>query len=214
MKTQLRTWLLSLILFTALLFAFAAYAAPFENGKTSEGENGTDPSTRLPVFPSSPTPVLPSSLLSDGKLDERYTPALRLGLEPYGLISWTGLNGSAELGAGASLVVGLTKNLAVVGFGEGDNTDGILIERFGGGLRYTAALGPRVSLDAGVAGAYDQTAQTFFLRLPLGASFYALQTKRADLGLRVQYAFDISGDGPNGASTGRLFLGPVLNARF
>lgn len=136
------------------------------------------------------------------------------GLEPYGILSWTGLNGEAELGAGANLTFGLTKNLALVGFGEADNTEQTFVDRFGLGLRYTAQLGTRVSLDAGVAGAYDLERETFFLRLPLGANFYAYKSKTADVGLRVQYAFDISGDGPNGAATGRLFAGPVVNLRF
>lgn len=136
------------------------------------------------------------------------------GLEPYGTVSWTGLNGSPEIGAGANLTFGLTKNLALVSFGESDNTTGGFVDRFGLGLRYTAQLGTRVSLDAGVAGAYDLEAEHFFLRLPLGANLYAYKSANADVGLRVQYAFDISGDGPNGAATGRLFAGPVVNLRF
>lgn len=139
---------------------------------------------------------------------------LTIGLEPYGTISWAGIDGQRELGAGANLTMGITKNLSVVGFGEGDNTDGLLVERIGAGLRYTAALGSKVSLDAGAAGAYDTSTEKTFLRLPLGANLYALKTKNADVGLRVQYAFDIGGDGKNGSATGRLFAGPVFNLRF
>lgn len=139
---------------------------------------------------------------------------LAIGLEPYAIRSWTGINGAAETGAGANLTLGITRNLSVVGFGESDNTDGDLVDRFGAGLRYTAAIGKNVSLDAGAAGAYDLDGERFFLRLPLGANLYALKTKNADLGLRVQYAFDIGGDGKNGSATGRLFAGPVINLRF
>ena len=137
-----------------------------------------------------------------------------LGLEPYGLISWTGLNGAAELGAGANLTLAITKNLTLVSFAEADDTKGTLVERFGGGLRYTAWLGSKVSLDAGVAGAYDLTKDNFFLRLPLGATFYAVKTKQIDLALRVAYAFDLDGDGKHGTATGRGFAGPVFNYRF
>lgn len=136
------------------------------------------------------------------------------GFEPYGSVSWTGINGAAELGAGANLTLGITKNLTLVSFGEADNTTGGFVDRFGAGLRYTAQLGTRVSLDAGAAGAYDMENEHFFLRLPLGANLYAYKSKSADVGLRVQYAFDISGDGPNGSATGRLFAGPVVNFRF
>jgi hypothetical protein len=139
---------------------------------------------------------------------------LDIGLEPYAIHSWTGLNGAAETGAGANLVLGITKNLSVVGFGESDNTDGAFVDRFGAGLRYTANLGTKFSLDAGAAGAYDLDGERFFLRLPLGANLYALKTKNADVGLRVQYAFDIGGDGKNGSATGRLVAGPVINLRF
>lgn len=142
------------------------------------------------------------------------TPKNAIALEPYGTISWTGINGEAELGAGASLVFGITKNLSVVGFGEADNTENTFLDRFGAGLRYTAPLGSRVSLDAGVGGGYDTERQNFFVRLPVGANLYAYKSKNADLGLRVQYAFDIDGNGKHGSATGRLFAGPVLNVKF
>lgn len=136
------------------------------------------------------------------------------GFEPYGIVSWTGINGHPDLGAGANLTLGLTKNLTLVTFGESDNVTGGFVDRFGAGLRYTATLGSRVSLDGGVAGAYDLEGEHFFLRLPLGANLYAYKSANADVGLRVQYAFDISGNGKNGAATGRLFAGPVVNLRF
>ncbi len=193
MKT--RTPLLALILFTLMVaLAFACKA------------QGADILSQIPDRD--------SVSRSDGKVDERSSPALRLGLEPYGTISWTGLEGAAELGAGANLTLGLTKNLALVGFGESDNTTGGFIDRFGGGLRYTAALGPRVSLDGGVAGGWDMDRDTFFLRLPLGISFYAIKTANADLGLRLQYAFDLDGDGKQGTATGRGFFGPIANFKF
>lgn len=137
-----------------------------------------------------------------------------IGLEPYGTISWAGIDGQADLGAGANLRLGITKNLSVVGFGESDDYDGLTVERLGAGLRYTANLGNRVSLDAGVGGAYDIANDRAFLRLPLGANLYAVKGKDIDAGLRVQYAFDITSRGHNGTSTGRLFAGPVLNLRF
>ena len=93
-----------------------------------------------------------------------------LTLEPYGTISWAGINGEAELGAGANLSLAITKNLSVVSFAEADNTDGLFVERLGAGLRYTAWLGTKVSLDGGVAGGYDLVDPHFFLRLPLGAN--------------------------------------------
>jgi hypothetical protein len=159
-------------------------------------------------------PVSCLLLCAFAPLREASADDLAIGLEPYGTISWAGIDGQSELGAGANITLGITKNLSVVGFGEGDNTDGLLVERFGAGLRYTAALGSKVSLDAGVAGAYDTIMEKVFLRLPLGANLYALKTKNADAGLRVQYAFDIGGDGRNGSATGRLFAGPVINLRF
>lgn len=139
-------------------------------------------------------------------------------LEPYGTISWTGLEGEADLGAGVNLTLGITKNLSIVTFAEGDSTQDPSffdqIDRAGAGLRYTAWLGSRVSLDAGVAGAWDIQNSDFFLRLPLGANLYAVKTKNLSLGLRAQYAFDISGDGPNGTATGRAFIGPTASFRF
>jgi hypothetical protein len=153
------------------------------------------------LFSFSPPPLRAADLLSPG-------------FEPYGSVSWTGINGAADLGVGANLTFALTKSLSLVTFGEADNTTGGFVDRFGAGLRYTAQLGKSVSLDAGVAGAYDLEQEHFFLRLPLGANLYAFKSKSADVGMRVQYAFDISGDGPNGSATGRLFAGPVVNLRF
>lgn len=154
---------------------------------------------------------------ADGKIDEK-AGTLAVGLEPYGTISWTGLEGSPELGAGLGATVGITKDLSITAFAEGDSLDDPnffdQIDRAGAGLRYTAWLGSKVSLDGGVEGAWDIQNSVFFLRLPLGANLYALKTKNVDLGLRAQYAFDISGHGPNGTATGRAFAGPVLNLRF
>lgn len=153
------------------------------------------------LFSFSPAPLRAADLLAPG-------------FEPYGIVSWTGINGASDLGAGANVTFALNKNLSLVTFGESDNLNGGLVDRFGGGLRYTATLGKSVSLDAGVGGAYDFEGQNFFLRLPLGANFYALKSANVDAGLRVQYAFDLDGDGKNGTATGRLFAGPVLNVRF
>lgn len=144
----------------------------------------------------------------------RAAPALQLGAEPYGLISWTGLNGEAELGAGLNLTATITKNLSLVSFAEADDVDNLFIERAGLGLRYTAWLGKKASLDAGVAGAYDLEHANFFLRLPLGANLYAWKSKNADLGLRAQYAFDLDGNGKTGTATGRFFAGPFFNYRW
>lgn len=155
--------------------------------------------------------------VNQGKDDSKVS-KLAIGLEPYGTISWQGINGESDLGAGVSLVAGVTKNLSIVVFAEGDSVQGGNffddIARSGAGLRYTAWLGSRISLDGGVAGAYDIHNENFFLRLPLGASAFVIKEKNYDLGIRLQYAFDISGDGPNGSSTGRAFAGPVFNLRF
>lgn len=141
-------------------------------------------------------------------------PSLTIGAEPYGMISWTGVNGQAEQGAGLAIPVAITKNLAIVGFGEADNVTETFVDRFGVGLRYTAQLGSRVSLDGGVGGGYDLEDPHFFLRLPVGATLYAYKGKSAELGFRVQYAFDISGDLHDGRAIGRLFYGLVGNYRF
>jgi hypothetical protein len=141
-----------------------------------------------------------------------------IGLEPYGTLSWTGLEGEADLGAGLAATLGITKNLSIVAFAEGDTTSDPnffdQIDRAGAGLRYTAPLGKHFSLDAGVAGAWNIENSAFFLRLPLGANLYAVRTKDVTLGLRAQYAFDISGSGANGTAAGRAFVGPVLTYSF
>lgn len=143
---------------------------------------------------------------------------LAIGLEPYGSMSWRALDGKPDLGAGLGLNVPITKNLSLTVFGEGDSTKDPSfidqIDRAGAGVRYTAWLGSRVSLDGGIQGAYDIQNSSVFLRLPLGASAYAIKKENFDLGLRLQYAFDISGSGPNGTSTGRAFVGPVFNLKF
>lgn len=143
---------------------------------------------------------------------------LELSAEPYGVISWTGINGKPELGAGIAPTLAIGRNLTIVGFGEGDHEEGILVERLGAGLRYTAYLGKRVSLDGGVAGAYDLENPHFFLRLPLGSNLTFLRSKNVDLSIRAQYAFDISGQKSgklrDGTATGRLFIGPVFGLKF
>lgn len=135
-------------------------------------------------------------------------------LEPYGTVSWTGLDGKAVLGAGANVAFSLNKNLALVGFGESDNTQHSTIDRAGIGLRYTAYAGTRLSLDGGVAGAYDCEGNSAFLRLPLGATVHLAKTEYFDLGIRAGYAFDISGNGKHGSADGRAFIGPVLTYKF
>lgn len=139
---------------------------------------------------------------------------LEFSVEPYGMVSWTGLNGKAELGAGLALAAPVTRNLSIVGFGESDDTTGVFVDRFGAGLRYTAYLGKQVSLDGGIALAYDQPTDNSFLRLPFGANFTFLRSKNADLSLRAQYCFDIDGNGKQGTATGRAFVGPVFGLKF
>lgn len=168
---------------------------------------------------------------------------LELSAEPYGMVSWTRIAGEAELGAGINTTLAIGRGLTLVAFGEGDHEEGLLVERLGAGLRYTAYLGKYVSLDGGVAGAYDLEDPHFFIRLPLGANFTFVRTKNIDFSLRAQYAFDISGNrssrgssrsgwkdsdckpkhtssgggsGPSndGVATGRLFVGPVLSLKF
>lgn len=135
-------------------------------------------------------------------------------VQPYGMISWTGINGEAELGAGLDASWAITKNLSVMGYGEADNTYGTLVERFGGGLRYSAYLGKHFSLDGGIAPSYDIDGDRFFARLPIGAELYLVRGKNVDLSLRLQYAFDVSGNGPNGSSKGRALFGPRLGFKF
>lgn len=119
-------------------------------------------------------------------------------LEPYGTVSWTGLDGKAEIGAGVAGVINIYQTgLSLVAFGEGDHEKGLLVERLGGGLRYNAYLGKYLSLDAGVSGGYDLEDPHFFLRLPLGANITFYRSKNVDASIRAQYAFDISSDTPS-----------------
>lgn len=144
-------------------------------------------------------------------------------LEPYGTVSWTGVDGRARLGAGANVVAHITKGFSLWGFGESDNTQHSTIDRAGLGLRYEGNIGKRVKGDAGVAFGYDiegvstsrgNTDQFAFLRLPIGLTVSVLQSKNFDAGLRVAYAFDISGNGKTGTATGRAFLGPVATIKW
>jgi hypothetical protein len=141
-----------------------------------------------------------------------------VGLEPYGTINWRGLNGEADLGAGVNLSLEISKGLSLVAFAEGDSTKDPnffdQIDRAGAGLRYTVWLGKRASLDGGVAGAYDIANENFFLRLPLGASLYAIKTEKLSAGLRAQYAFDISGNGKTGTASGIASVGPFVDFSF
>jgi hypothetical protein len=132
---------------------------------------------------------------------------IEASLEPYGTVAWAGLNGQSDLGAGAAVVLPLGfRGLSLVGFGEGDNKEGLLVERLGAGLRYTAYIGKVISLDGGVAGGYDLEDPHLFIRLPLGANFTFIRTKNLDVSLRVQYAFDVSG---GHGSSGRQRSGGV-----
>ena len=150
-----------------------------------------------------------------GKEDSANSPTA-ISLEPYMLINWTGINGKSDIGSGFNAVFGLSPNLSIVGFAEANDSKDVLVERFGAGLRYTAYLNQRLSLDGGVAGAYDLERDHVFLRLPLGGNFYIVKKNNFDLGARLQYAFDISGSGKRGQGTadGSAFLGLVLNVRI
>lgn len=152
------------------------------------------------------------------KVAEKEKPSLAVGLEPYGTINWRGVNGEADLGAGLGATLGITKNLSITAFAEGDSTQDPnffdQIDRAGAGLRYTIPLGTRVTLDAGAAGAYDIHNENFFLRLPLGASLYVIKEKSFSAGVRIQYAFDISGNGKNGTANAIGSAGPFLTLSF
>jgi hypothetical protein len=141
-----------------------------------------------------------------------------IGLEPYGTIHWRGIDGESDLGAGVGATIGITKNLSLTAFSEGDSTSDPnfldQIVRAGAGLRYTAWLGSRVSLDGGVQGAWDIENAAFFVRLPLGANIYAVKTENFAIGVRAQYAFDISGKGPNGTARGIASVGPFFSYSF
>lgn len=135
-------------------------------------------------------------------------------LEPYGTVSWQGLDGKARYGAGANVATHLTKNISLWGFGESDNTEHSVVDRGGIGLRYEAAFGKRIHGDAGIAYAYNFEDNFSFIRLPLGLTADVLQSKYVSLGLRAAYAFDISGNGKHGAADGRAFLGPVATLKW
>jgi hypothetical protein len=130
-------------------------------------------------------------------------------LEPYGMIGWQGLNGEARLGAGANIVTHITRGLSLWGFGESENTAHSVIDRAGLGLRFEGSFGPHIRGDAGVAGAYDLEHEKVFVRLPVGLTFLLLKSKSFEGGLRLAYAFDISGAGENGTAHGRAFIGPT-----
>ena len=135
-------------------------------------------------------------------------------LEPYGTVAWRGIVNKGILGAGANIAFSLNKNLALIGFGESDNTQHSTIDRAGIGIRYTAYASKKLSLDGGVNGAYDLEGKFSFIRLPLGVTFHLVHTEYLDIGLRGAYAFDISGNGKHGTADGRAFIGPVATLQF
>jgi hypothetical protein len=139
---------------------------------------------------------------------------IELGLEPYGTVAWTGLDGQAVTGAGATLSAAITRGFSLTLSGESDNAQHSLVDRGVLGLRYSAAFGKRVTGDLGLGLGYDFERRGAFARIPIGLNFYAVKTKNADLGLRVAYALDVSGSAKRGTSDGRAFAGPVFNFRF
>jgi len=156
--------------------------------------------------------------------DEKANPFLAdVSLEPYGTVSWSGLDGRAVTGAGANVVAHLTGYLSLWGFGESDNTAHAVIDRAGGGLRLEAPVGPRVRLNAGIGLGYDiegassanhGTDLSVFCRVPLGASVNLLKSKYVSGDIFVAYAFDVSGNGKAGAAFGRFFAGPRLTIKL
>lgn len=153
----------------------------------------------------------PPAQRGDAKAESYY---VKFGLEPYGTLAWQGVDGKARTGAGLNLVVPVAKGFAFVPFGESDNTQHSTIDRAGAGVRYIAPITGRLSLDAGLGGAYDFENQAFFARIPFGANFYAVKTDNVELGARLAYGFDISGSGKRGTADGRGFAGIVANFRF
>lgn len=139
---------------------------------------------------------------------------LAIGIEPYGTVSWLGLDGKARTGAGVTETVGITKGLSLTLSEEADNTAHSSIDRGVLGVRYTVPLGARVSLDAGIGLGYDFESRAAFARIPFGGTFYAVKKANFDLGVRAQYALDVSGSAKRGTSDGRAFVGPVFNLRF
>lgn len=139
---------------------------------------------------------------------------LSAGLEPYVGLNWQGVDGKARSFAGTTLKADITKNLSLTLSGESENTAHSAVDRGVLGLRYTAPLGKRVSLDAGIGLGYDFEGRNAFARIPFGANLYAVKEKNFDLGLRAQYALDVSGNAKRGTASGSVFVGPVLNLRF
>ncbi len=140
--------------------------------------------------------------------------ALSVGVETYGTVGWTGINGEPETGLGATLLVGITKNVALTFSGESDDSDHSFVDRAVLGIRYTVPFGTRVTADLGLGLGGDFEREHLFARIPAGLNFYALRTKSVDLGVRASYALDVTGTAQRGTATGRAFLGPVFNFRF
>jgi len=135
-------------------------------------------------------------------------------LEPYGTLSWEGLDGEARLGAGANVLFEVARGFSLWGFGESDNTAHSVVDRSGLGIRYTGSLGKHVRGDAGVALGYGFETQAVFTRVATGLTLVLAQSKSFELAGRAAYAFDIDGDGKHGTATGRAFLGPTLTLKW
>lgn len=132
-----------------------------------------------------------------------------VSLEPYGTVSWLGLNGKAVTGAGANVVTDISKNLALFLSLESDNTQHSTADRGVFGLRLESFLTSRVRLDAGLGLGHDFEADSNFLRIPFGLTGYVIDTESYDIGVRAGYAFDITGGHNRGRADGRAFLGLV-----
>jgi len=137
-----------------------------------------------------------------------------VSLEPYYTVGWQGINGQSKDGFGANLVTHLNQTFSLWAFGESDDTEGVAIDRAGGGIRAEAKLGAHLKFDAGIGAGYSMAADALFIRVPFGVTAVLIQSKSLELGPRLAYAFDISGDGKHGTADGRFFAGLVATLKL
>jgi len=158
---------------------------------------------RITIYPPDPVPAPAPAPV------ETRTWMNSISLEPYGTVSWLGLNGKAVTGAGATITTDISKSLALFFSAESDNTQHSTADRGVFGIRLESFLTSRVRLDAGAGIGHDFESDNNFLRIPFGLTGYVIDTKSYDIGVRAGYAFDISGGHNTGRADGRAYLGLV-----
>jgi len=132
-----------------------------------------------------------------------------ISVSPYYTVGFTEFDGKGKDGAGLDVGLNLSKTVAIVAFGESDDTHGTFIDRIGGGVQLSGKLGKWLKPFGRLSGGW--TEDSFFVRPQFGASIDIWRKGNWHAALTGSWALDVTTDGD---AAQRVFGGLVIGTSF